>query len=128
MPNRTDVNRRALNRNAPQVIDNNHAGVRLDQGISIRDRVSWQYFFTSQSVTAFQLVAGQNPDTDTKSHKARLVWSRQWSAVSVTDLLSRIRPAGLAASARTECRRPDGFYLRTRDARAAGEHSDRPGT
>jgi hypothetical protein len=86
LPNRTDVNRRALNRNAPQVIDNNHAGVRLDQGISIRDRVSWQYFFTSQSVTAFQLVAGQNPETDTKSHKARLVWSRQWSAVSVTDV------------------------------------------
>src|SRR5262245_22064233 len=86
LPNRTDVNPRALNRNAPQLIDNNSAGVRLDQSLTVRDRVSWQYFFTSQSVTAFQLVAGQNPDTDTKSHKARLVWSRQWSAVSVTDV------------------------------------------
>jgi hypothetical protein len=86
LPNRTDVNPRALNRNAPQVIDNNYAGVRLDQGITIRDRISWQYFFTSQSVTAFQLVAGQNPDTDTKSHKARMTWSRQWSAASVTDV------------------------------------------
>jgi hypothetical protein len=86
LPNRTDVNPRALNRNAPQVIDNNSAGVRLDQSLTVRDRVSWQYFFTSQSVTAFQLVAGQNPNTDTKSHKARLVWSRQWSPVSVTDV------------------------------------------
>ena len=85
LPNRTDINPRALNRNSPQEIDSSYASVRLDQNVTIRDRVSWQYLFTSQSVTAFQLVSGQNPDTDTKSHKARLIWNRQWSPVSVTD-------------------------------------------
>ena len=85
LPNRTDVNPRALNRNSPQEIDNSYAVCPSDQNVTIRDRVSWQYLFTSQSITAFQLVAGQNPDTDTKSHKARLIWNRQWSPVSVTD-------------------------------------------
>ncbi|MBI3697888.1 MAG: hypothetical protein HY238_24030 [Acidobacteria bacterium] len=85
LPNRTDINERALNTNSPQVINNNNAGIRLDQYRGDKDRLTWQYLFTSQSVTAFQLVAGQNPDTDTKSHKARITWNRQWSANTVTD-------------------------------------------
>ncbi len=85
LPNRTDINERALNTNSPQVIDNNNATIRLDQDTGDRDRFTLQYLFTAQSVDAFQLVAGQNPDTDTKSHKARITWSRQWSAATVTD-------------------------------------------
>lgn len=86
LPNRTDVNERALNTNAPQRIDNNNASGRFEQSLGDRDRVYLQYALTTQSVDAFQLVAGQNPDTNTKSHRARLTWDRVWSAATVTDL------------------------------------------
>ena len=46
-----------------------------------------QYQFTNQNVDAFQLVAGQNPDTDTKSHLARIVWTRAWNAKTVTNFV-----------------------------------------
>jgi hypothetical protein len=52
----------------------------VEQDLSGRDRLIANYQFIGQSVEAFQLVAGQNPDTDTKSHRARLSWSRQWNA------------------------------------------------
>ena len=84
-PNRTDIDERALNTNSPQVIDNHNARIRLDQGRGDKDRFTLQYLFTSQAVDAFQLVAGQNPDTDTRSHQARLTWSRQWDAAGVSD-------------------------------------------
>jgi len=79
LPNRTDINPRALNRNAPQSIDNDNARIRADRAISSRDSVSALYQFAWQRVDAFQLVNGQNPDTDTKSHRARLTHNRTWS-------------------------------------------------
>jgi hypothetical protein len=85
LPNRTDINPRALNTNALQAINNNQAGVRLDQVIG-KDQLALQYQFTSQAVDAFQLVAGQNPDTDTKSHLARIVWTRQLGAKTVMNV------------------------------------------
>lgn len=98
-PNRTDINPRALNTNAPQSIDNSQANIRLDQNFGAIGAVALQYQFTSQSVEAFQLVAGQNPDTDTRSHLARIVWTRSWSAKTITNfslsydrLTSRLRP------------------------------------
>jgi hypothetical protein len=84
LPNRTDIDPRALNTNAPQSINNNQANLRLDQNLGGRDAVGLQYQFTSQNVNAFQLVAGQNPDTDTKSHLARIVWTRSWDARTIT--------------------------------------------
>jgi hypothetical protein len=84
-PNRTDINERALNTNAPQIIDNNSGNLRLDNQPAQTDRFIWQYQFTSQYVDAFQLVAGQNPDTTTKNHRARWGWNRSWSAATVTD-------------------------------------------
>jgi len=86
LPNRTDIHERALNTNSPQVIDNHNAGLRLDQRRGDGDRWTWEYLLTAQTVKAFQLVAGQNPDTDTKFHKARLTWNRTWSPATVTDL------------------------------------------
>jgi len=85
LPNRTDINERALNTNSPQSIDNNYWHSRLDQELGSKDRLSLAYSFTSQSVDAFQLVAGQNPDTDTKSHTARITWTRAWNASTVTE-------------------------------------------
>ncbi|MBI5085507.1 MAG: hypothetical protein HZB13_13020 [Acidobacteria bacterium] len=86
LPNRTDVNPRALNTNAPQVINNDTAGLRLDQALGQKDRFIAQYNFSGQNVDAFQLVAGQNPDTRIKNHRTRLTWSRAWDARTVTDL------------------------------------------
>ncbi len=86
LPNRTDVNPRALNTNSQQVIDNENGAIRLDQSAGQHDRVFLQYFFTSQNVNAFQLVAGQNPDTNTKSHRGRITWNRQWGPATITDL------------------------------------------
>ena len=86
LPNRTDINERALNTNSTQKIDGDNFSGRLDQGIGPKDLVFLQYAFTSQKVTAFQLVAGQNPDTRTLSHQARLTWTRQWSARTLTDV------------------------------------------
>ena len=83
LPNRTDINERALNTNAPQRIDTANGLLRLDQEAG-RDRLTAHYRFTGQRVRTFQFVAGQNPDSDTKSHAARLTWSREWTgAVTV---------------------------------------------
>ena len=84
-PNRTDIDQRALNTNAPQRVDTNSVGMRLDRDLGARDRLLWRYQFTSQQVDAFQLVAGQNPDTDTHSHTGAMTWTRTVSASTVAD-------------------------------------------
>src|SRR5262245_55250758 len=45
-PNRTDIDPRALNTNAPQSIDNSQANIRLDQNFGAKDVVALQYQFT----------------------------------------------------------------------------------
>ncbi len=87
LPNRTDINVRALNTNAPQAINNNQANLRLDHTLTAADSLALQYQFTSQNVDAFQLIAGQNPNTDTKSHTARIGWTRSWDAKTVSNVL-----------------------------------------
>ncbi len=69
----------------PQHINTDAAGAQLDQRIGGKDRVTLRYGFTAQSVDAFQFVAGQNPDTDTKSHTARITWNRALSAGTTMD-------------------------------------------
>ena len=86
LPNRTDINPRALNTNAPQSIDTNNGAVRLDQDLSAHDRLYLRYSFTSQDVDAFELVAGQNPITSNKFHTARIGWNREWSDSTLTSL------------------------------------------
>ncbi|MCZ2078979.1 MAG: hypothetical protein HUU41_16265 [Bryobacteraceae bacterium] len=85
LPNRTDINERALNTNAPQHINSDTGATRLQQDVGARDRLLFSYLFTSQSVDAFQLVSGQNPDTDTRAHTARITWNRNWTATTLTD-------------------------------------------
>jgi len=94
LPNRTDVNPRALNTNSPQTINNHTGGLRLDQTLAQRDRLTALYSFTTQHVEAFQLVKGQNPNTDTRSHRARLTWARSWSARTVTELSAGLDRVG----------------------------------
>jgi len=73
-PNRPDIETRMLNTNAPQAIDTTNASARLDQTLG-KHRFTGRHAWTHQQVDAFQLVAGQNPDTTTKSHDARLNWT-----------------------------------------------------
>ena len=84
LPNRTDINERALNTNAPQALNDNTASLRLDHQLTTRDSLFARYHFTSQFVDAFQLVAGQNPDTTTRANTATLTWNRNWTAQTVT--------------------------------------------
>ena len=78
-PNRPDIDPRAHNTNAPQTINNDTAGGRFDVPAGGVGRVALGYQFRRQAVDAFQLVKGQNPDTTTGSHDARMTWSRGWS-------------------------------------------------
>ena len=94
LPNRTDINPRALNTNAPQVIDNDKVGGTLDQQFGDFDQLLLRYNLTSQKVDAFQLFGGQNPDTTTKSHDARVSWVRTWSPATVTDVSAGFNRVG----------------------------------
>lgn len=85
-PNRTDIDERALNTNAPQLIDNDILGGTLYQSLGDRDKLTLRYAFTAQNVEAFQLLSGQNPDSRTKNHDARLTWTRSWSPSMETDV------------------------------------------
>ena len=85
-PNRTDINPRALNTNAPQSINNDTIATRLDQGLGDWDRLFLHHRFKAQKVDAFQLVRGQNPNTTTRSHVGRLTWNRTWSATTTSDV------------------------------------------
>ena len=63
VPNRTDINPRALNTNAPQDIANDRVAATLDQQTSDKGRITMRYGLVLQNVDAFQLVGGQNPNT-----------------------------------------------------------------
>lgn len=84
-PNRPDIAARALNTNSPQKINTDSARGQFDQTLSGKDKLTFRYALTAQNVDAFQLVVGQNPDTDTKSHSGRITWNRSWSPDTVTD-------------------------------------------
>ena len=86
LPNRPDIDPRALNTNSPQWIDNDSLAPRLDVGPGDRGRFVLSYQFTSQQVQAFQLVGGQNPNTTTKNHRARVTWNRTWSPATTMDV------------------------------------------
>jgi hypothetical protein len=85
LPNRTDISSRALNTNDQQNIDDHRASATYEQDASTKDRLIFRYNITLQTVNAFQLVAGQNPDTTTKNHDARTTWSRVWNPATTTD-------------------------------------------
>ncbi len=86
LPNRTDVDPRALNTNAPQRVDTDSANLRLDQSLGDHGKLALGYVFTSQSVDAFQLVRGANPDTEIKNHRPRVTWTMAKSPQTVTNL------------------------------------------
>ncbi|MCC6586590.1 MAG: TonB-dependent receptor [Bryobacterales bacterium] len=83
LPNRTDINPRALNTNARQGIDDDSGSLRLEQTLPRKNLLSFRYAYTAQYVDAFQLVAGQNPDTTTRAHTAMMTWTHTFSARTI---------------------------------------------
>ncbi len=94
LPNRTDINPRALNTNDIQAINNDRGSVRLRQAIREDDELVLNYSHTGQKVDAFQLVGGQNPDTTTKNHVAAATWNRTWSPATTTSLTAAFERVG----------------------------------
>lgn len=84
-PNRTEFDARMLNTNSPQTVDGDTLSGRLDRVLTGTDRLLASYQFVGQKVIAFQLIKGQNPDTTTRSHRARLGWNRAVSAATILD-------------------------------------------
>lgn len=95
LPNRTDIDRRMLNTNSPQVVDSDFLRTRLDQQLPASlGRLIADYQLTLQQVDAFQLIRGQNPDTTTRAHKARLTWIRDTlgaGTLEITTGFDRVR-------------------------------------
>ena len=89
-PNRADINPRAHNTNAPQEIDNDVLGGRIDLPEGKNHFVA-DYRFRKQHVEAFQLIKGQNPNTTTGSHAGRMTWNRAWSPVTTGELSIQFR-------------------------------------
>jgi len=93
LPNRTDINERSLNTNAPQSINDNNASIRIDQQLRTKHAVLLRHQFTAQNVDAFQFVAGQNPDTTTRAHTAQITWNYTRTAstsMSATAMFDRV--------------------------------------
>lgn len=123
LPNRTDINQRALNTNAPQKIRNERASAVLDQAVG-DGRLSMRYNVTLQHVEAFQLVGGQNPDTTTKNHGARLTWNRAWSPYTTVDLTAGYERIGSLLVPEETSLGP--FYLFSRILQSIGPSSSMP--
>lgn len=85
-PNRPDIAARAHNANSLQIINTDGARIQLDLNGIGGGKLSLRHAWTGQNVDAFQLVKGQNPDTDTKSHSARITWSRALSPATAVQL------------------------------------------
>lgn len=75
-PNRTDFDVRALNTNSPQRIDETDYNARYDTALGAKNRLGLYYAANHQNIKAFQLVAGQNPDTELKNETARATLTR----------------------------------------------------
>lgn len=94
-PNRPDIDPRMLNTNSPQSINGDTADLRVDHELTARDRLMASYQFVGQRVLAFQLIRGQNPDTTTKSHRARLTWAKTISPSTILDVTAGFDRVGV---------------------------------
>ena len=61
-------------------MDGQNWNTHFDQQIGSRDKLVFQYGYMGEKVIAFQLVAGQNPDTTGFSNDGRVTWHRDWTS------------------------------------------------
>ncbi|MFB3826815.1 MAG: TonB-dependent receptor domain-containing protein [Bryobacteraceae bacterium] len=99
LPNRPDFDQRALNTNAPQRIDELDSSLRLERNTPARSRLILSHTLGRQAIQAFELVAGQNPDTEIHTHRSRATWRLQASDAleaafggGFTRVMSDLRP------------------------------------
>ncbi|HWQ53674.1 MAG TPA: TonB-dependent receptor [Bryobacteraceae bacterium] len=99
LPNRPDFDPRALNTNAPQRIDELDGSLRLDRAAGSRGRLFLSHALGRQRISAFQLVAGQNPDTEVHTQRSRLTFRYDFSertdvsfGAGFTRAMSDLRP------------------------------------
>ncbi len=76
LPNRPDIDARALNTNAPQTTDSLNGSLRLDGPISPKEQVSLSHSINRQTIHSFQFLAGQNPDTVIHEQESRFTFRR----------------------------------------------------
>ena len=96
LPNRPDFDERALNTNAPQLIDEITGNLRLDRDLTSKTRLFLFHAIGRQYVDAFQLVAGQNPDMNVHNHRARTTVNHTLSPATELSLgigFTRVRSA-----------------------------------
>jgi len=82
-PNLPQVSERQLNTNAPQKIDNMDGLVRLDLSATEKDFLSLRYSISDYSEDPFELVIGQNPQTDLRNQGLHTSWTRTVSPNAV---------------------------------------------
>ncbi len=71
-PNRTDLDPRALNTNAPQRVDETRGELHLSRRTRSLGTWTAAWSVDRSRTDAFQFVAGQNPDTEIHAHQGRL--------------------------------------------------------
>jgi outer membrane receptor protein involved in Fe transport len=86
LPNRVDFDIRALNTNSPQRIDEVNGLLRLDIPVTGKDKVFLSQSLQRQRIVAFQLVAGQNPNTEIHTMRSVATWQRAIDATTVMTL------------------------------------------
>ncbi len=75
LPNRPDIDPRALNLNSPERIDTDREVLGLERPVAA-GRLAARYQRSTNVVDSFQFVAGQNPNTALRSHRAQLSWEQ----------------------------------------------------
>ena len=82
LPNRLDFDPRALNTNAQQRIDEIDGTLRLDRNLSDHSGISLSHNINRQRIDAFQLVAGQTPDTEIHNQRSRVTYRQSFSPLT----------------------------------------------
>lgn len=85
LPNRPDFDQRALNTNAAQRIDEVDSSLRLDRNTFAKGRLALSHTLIRSNTSAFQLVAGQNPDAEIHTHRSQIAWHGSLSASTDAD-------------------------------------------
>ena len=76
LPNRLDLDPRALNTNSPQRINDDSISGRWDLDLGGSRKIWTQYQHQNQVIHSFQLIAGQNPDTTLRTRHAQITLSQ----------------------------------------------------
>ncbi|MBN8731916.1 MAG: TonB-dependent receptor [Acidobacteria bacterium] len=86
LPNRPDYDMRALNTNSPQRIDELDGSLRLDRDTFAKGRLALSHTLVRSNTSAFQFVAGQNPDASIHTHRSQASWHGELTTTTVLDL------------------------------------------